>query len=265
MVSPVEVAAAAAERIAAITGVETHRVAVTLGSGWASAIDLMGEVTHEIPARELPGFTPSSVPGHSPLIRSIITPGGTRVLVLGARAHLYEGHGVRAVAHGARVAARCGASILVLTNASGGIRPEWAPGTPVLIRDHINFTATSPLEGPSFVDMSDAYSARLRAVAQSVDASLDEGVYFGLRGPQYETPAEIQAARTLGADLVGMSTVIETIAAREAGLEVLALALITNHAAGVSDDVLTHEAVLAAGRDAQSRTASLLADIVERL
>ena len=264
-VSPFEVAEQAARRIAAITEVEKHDIALTLGSGWASAIDELGEVTHEIPARELPGFDTSSVPGHSPMIRSVRGRSGKRILVLGARAHLYEGRGVRAVAHGTRVAARCGATTFVMTNASGGIRPEWTPGTPVLISDHINFTATSPIEGATFVDMGDAYSARLRSIAKSVDATLDEGVYIGFRGPQYETPAEIRAARALGADLVGMSTVIETIAARESGLEVLALALITNHAAGVSDEVLTHESVLAAGRDAQACTAVLLGRIVERL
>jgi purine-nucleoside phosphorylase len=264
-VSPFEVAEAAAQRIAAITEVAQHDIAITLGSGWASAIDLLGEVTHEIPARELPGFGESSVPGHSPMIRSVRGTSGTRILVLGARAHLYEGRGVRAVAHGARVAASCGAHTFVMTNASGGIRPEWTPGTPVLISDHINFTAVSPIEGATFVDMGDAYSARLRAIATSVDATLEQGVYIGFRGPQYETPAEIRAARAMGADLVGMSTVIETIAARESGLEVLGLALITNHAAGVSNEVLTHESVLAAGRAAEARMAKLLADIVEQL
>jgi purine-nucleoside phosphorylase len=133
----------------------------------------------------------------------------------------------------------------------------------VLISDHINFTATSPIEGAKFIDMGDAYSRRLRDIARSVDATLDEGVYIGFRGPQYETPAEIRAARALGADLVGMSTVIDCIAAREAGLEVLALALITNHAAGVSEEPLTHDAVLAAGKTAEPRMAKLLADIVD--
>jgi purine-nucleoside phosphorylase len=152
-----------------------------------------------------------------------------------------------------------------MTNASGGIRPEWTPGTPVLISDHINFTAVSPIEGATFVDMSDAYSARLRAIATSVDATLEQGVYIGFRGPQYETPAEIRAARAMGADLVGMSTVIDTIAARECGLEVLGLALITNHAAGVSNEILTHDSVLAAGRAAEARMAKLLAAIVEQL
>jgi len=264
-VSPFDVARAAAEHIATVTGVERHDIAITLGSGWASAINLLGEVTHEIPARELPGFHVPSVPGHSPTIRSVRSSSGSHLLVLGARSHLYEGRGVRSVAHGARVSAACGARVFVMTNASGAIRPEWGPGTAVLINDHINFTGVSPLEGATFIDMKDAYSTRLRTIAKTVDATLEEGVYFGLRGPQYETPAEIRAARVLGADLVGMSTVIETISARESGLEVLGLALITNRAAGVSDDVLTHDAVLAAGRQAEPRMASLLARIVEHL
>lgn len=260
--SPFEVAREAAERIRAITGVEKHAIAVVLGSGWAAAVEHLGEVTHEIPARELPGFVATTVPGHVATIRSVQSSNGTNVLVLGARSHLYDGRGVRAVAHGARVAAACGADTYVMTNASGGIRLDWSPGTPVLISDHINFTATSPIEGANFVDMGDAYSRRLRAIARSVDATLDEGVYIGLRGPQYETPAEIRAARALGADLVGMSTVIDCIAARESGLEVLALALVTNHAAGVSDEPLTHEAVLAAGKSSEPRMAKLLADVV---
>jgi purine-nucleoside phosphorylase len=264
-VSPFAVAADAADRIRAITGVESHEIAVTLGSGWAAAVEHLGTVTHEIPARELPGFVAPTVPGHVATIRSVRSATGKHILILGARSHLYDGHGVRAVAHGARVAAACGATTFVMTNASGGIRPDWKPGTPVLISDHINFTATSPIEGAKFIDMGDAYSRRLRDIARSVDATLYEGVYIGFRGPQYETPAEIRAARALGADLVGMSTVIDCIAAREAGLGVLGLALITNHAAGVSDEPLTHEAVLAAGKAAEPRMARLLADIVERL
>jgi purine-nucleoside phosphorylase len=260
---PFDVAREAAERIRAITGVETHEIALVLGSGWAAAVEHLGEVTHEIPARELPGFVAPTVPGHVATIRSVRGRTGARILLLGARSHLYDGRGVRAVAHGARVAAACGAKAFVMTNASGGIRPEWKPGTPVLISDHINFTATSPVEGANFVDMGDAYSRRLRDIARHVDATLDEGVYIGFRGPQYETRAEIRAARSMGADLVGMSTVIDCIAAREAGLEVLALALITNHAAGVSEEPLTHDAVLAAGKTAEPRMAKLLADIVD--
>jgi purine-nucleoside phosphorylase len=263
--SPIDVAREAADRIRAITGVETHEIALMLGSGWAAAVEHLGEVTHEIPARELPGFVAPTVPGHVTTIRSVRGRTGARILLLGARSHLYDGRGVRAVAHGARVASACGAKAFVMTNASGGIRPEWKPGTPVLISDHINFTATSPIEGANFVDMGDAYSRRLRDIARKVDATLDEGVYIGFRGPQYETPAEIRAARSMGADLVGMSTVIDCIAAREAGLDVLALALITNHAAGVSDEPLTHDAVLATGKAAEPRMAKLLSNIVDAI
>lgn len=263
--SPFDVARDAAERICAITGVDVHEIALVLGSGWAALAESLGTVTHEIPARELPGFVAPTVPGHVATIRSVRSATGKHILLLGARSHLYDGHGVRAVAHGARVAAACGASTFVMTNASGGIRPDWKPGTAVLISDHINFTATSPIEGANFIDMGDTYSQRLRDIARSVDATLDEGVYIGFRGPQYETPAEIRAARALGADLVGMSTVIEAIAAREVGMEVLGLALITNHAAGVSDEPLSHEGVLAAGKASEPRMARLLADIVERV
>ena len=263
--SPFDVARDAAERIRAITGVEKHDIAVVLGSGWAAAVEHLGAVTHEIPAQELAGFVAPTVPGHVATIRSVLGSHGKRILLLGARSHLYDGRGVRAVAHGARVAAACGAKVFVMTNASGGIRPDWTPGTPVLISDHINFTGVSPIEGANFIDMSDAYSRRLRDIARAVDATLDEGVYIGFRGPQYETPAEIRAARNMGADLVGMSTVIDCIAAREVGLEVLGLALITNHAAGVSDDPLTHDAVLSAGRAAEPRMGKLLADIVVRI
>ena len=264
-VSPYEVAAHAAQRILAIANAPKIDIAITLGSGWLAAIDQLGDVTHTIPAREIPGFSNPSVPGHSPSLHIVRRESGSHLLVLGARGHLYDGRGVRHVAHPARVAAACGAGIFVMTNASGGIRPEWKPGTPVLIRDHINFTSTSPIEGARFIDMSDVYSQRLRDIARKVDPTLDEGVYIGFRGPQYETPAEIRAARTLGADLVGMSTVIDAIAAREAGMEILGLALITNHAAGVTDDVLSHDAVLAAGRDAEPRIAGLLAGIVNQL
>jgi purine-nucleoside phosphorylase len=164
-----------------------------------------------------------------------------------------------------RTAAATGARIMVLTNGAGGIKPHWAPGTPVLISDHINLTASSPLEGATFIDLTDLYSARLRAVAKSVDPSLDEGVYVQFRGPHYETPAEVQYAKTIGGHIVGMSTALEAIAARQAGMEVLGLSLITNLAAGISASPLSHAEVIEAGQAAEPVISALLAKIAGEL
>ncbi len=154
---------------------------------------------------------------------------------------------------------RPGCRAVVLTNGCGGLRPEWAPGTPVLIRDHINLTALSPLTGATFVDLTDLYSQRLRALCRTVDPSLDEGVYVQFPGPHYETPAEIAMVRAIGGDLVGMSTSLEAIAAREAGMEVLGISLVTNPAAGVTGEPLDHQEVLAAGHAAATSMGRLLA------
>jgi len=182
--------------------------------------------------------------------------------VIGARTHLYQDKGVRAVAHGVRVAAACGAKVMILTNGAGGIKEQWSPGTAVLISDHINLTASSPLEGATFVDLTDLYSTRLREVAQSIEPTLEEGVYVQFRGPQYETPAEVQMAKAIGGHIVGMSTAIEAIAAREAGMEVLGLSLITNLAAGISSHPLSHQEVVDAGINAEKAISELLAKIV---
>ena len=226
----------------------------------------LSETVSEIPAEEIVGFSAPSVVGHGGLISSVAVTGTDRhALVLGARTHYYEDKGVRAVAHAVRTAAACGASTVVLTNGCGGLRPEWGPGTAVLISDHINLTGAAPLEGATFVDLTDLYSPRLRALAREVDPSLDEGVYVQFRGPHYETPAEVRMARVIGGDLVGMSTALEAIAARHAGLEVLGLSLVTNPAAGISPTPLNHEEVLQAGRDAAPRLAALLATITRRI
>ena len=262
---PKAIAAEAAAQIAAATGVERHDLALTLGSGWARAADLMGETVATIPATEIVGFSAPAVVGHVGTLRSVRLADGRHALVIGARTHFYEGHGVRRVVHSVRTAAATGAKVMVLTNGAGGIKPTWAPGTPVLISDHINLTAASPLEGAAFVDLTDLYAARLRAIAREVDASLDEGVYVQFRGPHYESPAEVQMARIIGGHIVGMSTALEAIAAREAGMEVLGLSLITNLAAGIQEHPLSHEEVLAAGREAEGRIGRLLADIAVRL
>ncbi len=263
---PMEVAARAASVIAERSGIARHEIALVLGSGWGGAAAELGERVSEIPAEEIPGFSAPAVAGHGGRISSIAVDGtGKHALVLGARTHYYEDRGVRAVAHAVRTAAACGASTVVLTNGCGGLRPEWAPGTPVLISDHINLTGASPLEGATFVDLTDLYSARLRALAREIDPSLEEGVYVQFRGPHYETPAEVRMARVIGGDLVGMSTALEAIAARHAGLEILGLSLVTNPAAGISPTPLSHEEVLDAGRDAAPRLATLLATITKRI
>jgi purine-nucleoside phosphorylase len=259
---PFALAQAAADHIASATGVAQHDIALVLGSGWGGAADLIGETTATLPAHDVPGFSAPAVEGHVGTIRSVRAADGKRALVLGARTHYYEGRGVRAVVHGVRTAAAAGCRVVVLTNGCGGLNPAWAPGTPVLISDHINLTATSPLEGPTFVDLTDLYSARLRAVAKSVDPSLTEGVYVQFPGPHYETPAEVQYAKRIGGDLIGMSTALEAIAARHAGLEVFGISLVTNLAAGISPEPLSHEEVLAAGRAAGPRISRLLADVI---
>jgi purine-nucleoside phosphorylase len=263
---PLEVARAAAARIAALTGAERHDVALVLGSGWAPAGELLGETLAEVLLTDVPGCHPAAVAGHVGTVRSVrIGESDRRALVFGTRTHFYEGRGVRAVVHNIRLAAAAGCRVLVLTNGCGGLRPEWTPGTPVLISDHINLTGASPLEGPTFVDLTDLYSARLRALCRQIEPSLDEGVYVQFRGPQYETPAEVRMAGVLGGDLVGMSTALEAIAARHAGLEVLGVSLVTNLAAGVSDAPLDHGEVVAAGKAAAQRVGAMLAQVVQRI
>lgn len=263
---PQQVAATAAARLVELTGATRHDVALVLGSGWAPAADLLGETFRTITAAELPGFHEPSVPGQTGTIRSVhVGDTGRRALVFGSRTHVYEGRGVRAVVHGVRTAAAAGCRVVVLTNGCGGLDPAWRPGTPVLIRDHINFTGTSPLEGPTFVDLTDLYSRRLRAICRAAEPSLPEGVYVQFRGPQYETPAEVRMAGILGGHLVGMSTALEAIAAREAGLEVLGLSLVTNPAAGISTAPLKHAEVIAAGAAAAERVGALLAGLIPLL
>jgi purine-nucleoside phosphorylase len=263
---PFAVAQAAAAVISERTGAEHHDVALVLGSGWGQAGDLVGETLATIDNTDVPGFAAAAVEGHTGTMRSVaIGDTGRRALVFGTRTHFYEGRGVRAVVHGVRTAAAAGCTTIVITNGCGALRPEWAPGTPVLISDHINLTASSPLEGATFVDLTDLYSPRLRAVAQEVDPELEEGVYVQFRGPQYETPAEVRMARVLGGDLVGMSTTLEAIAARHAGLEVLGISLVTNAAAGISASPLSHEEVIVAGQAAADRCGRLLAAVVGRI
>jgi purine-nucleoside phosphorylase len=262
---PFEVARTAAAEIARATGVAHHDIALTLGSGWAKAADLIGETVAEVPATEITGFSASAVVGHTGSLRSIALPDGRHALVIGARTHYYEGHGVRRVVHSVRTAAATGAATMILTNGAGGIKETWKPGTPVLISDHINLTADSPLEGATFIDLTDLYSKRLRDIARSIDPTLDEGVYTQFRGPHYETPAEVQMAKAIGGHIVGMSTSLEAIAARQAGMEILGFSLITNLAAGIQKTPLSHTEVLQAGRDAEPVISDLLARVVAAL
>ena len=262
---PFEVARIAAAEIAEQTGVPHHDVALTLGSGWGKAAELIGETTHTIPAQEITGFSAPALEGHVGTLRSVLLPNGKRALVIGARTHYYEGHGVRRVVHSVRTAAATGATTMILTNGAGGIRETWTPGTPVLISDHINLTADSPLEGATFIDLTDLYSTRLRDLARTIDPGLDEGVYCQFRGPHYETPAEVQMAKAIGGHIVGMSTALEAIAARQAGMEILGLSLITNLAAGIQKEPLSHAEVLAAGKQAEPVISALLARIVAAL
>ncbi|RQP12621.1 MAG: purine-nucleoside phosphorylase [Microbacteriaceae bacterium] len=264
-VDPFAVARIAADQIAEATGVEKHDIALTLGSGWAKAADLLGETVATVPATEIHGFSAPALTGHVGTLRSILLPNGKRALVIGARTHFYEGHGVRRVVHSVRTAAATGATTMILTNGAGGIKEHWTPGTPVLISDHINLTAASPLEGATFVDLTDLYSKRLRDVARSVQPDLDEGVYVQFRGPHFETPAEVQMAKAIGGHLCGMSTALEAIAARQAGMEVLGFSLVTNLAAGISPEPLSHAEVLEAGRIAEATISALLARVVAEI
>jgi purine-nucleoside phosphorylase len=235
--------------------VAQHDAVVVLGSGWDAAADSLGRPVAELPVAQLPGFRAPAAPGHRGLLRSYALD-RIRVLVLLGRTHLYEGHGPAAVAHGVRTAAAAGARVAVLTNASGGLRPDWVPGTAALVADHLNLTGESPLTGPCFVDLTDAWSPRLRAVARAAEPSLVEGVYAQLRGPSVQTGAETRMLRTLGADLVGMSTVIEAIAARAEGQELLGLSAVTTREG--SGDLLDPDEVVAVAEATASRLGALL-------
>ncbi len=260
---PAEAASRAAAALASATGTIRHDVAIVMGSGWAPAAEQLGTPSAELPVDSLPGFAAPAVAGHSGRALSIAV-GDKRVLALLGRTHFYEGRGVAAVVHGVRTAVAAGARLVILTNAAGGLRAEYSPGQPVLISDHLNLTATSPITGANFVDLTDLYSPRLRGLAREIEPSLTEGVYAQLPGPHYETPAEIRMLRGMGADLVGMSTVLEAIAAREAGAEVFGLSMVTNLAAGMTGEPLDHAEVLAAGQASATAMGSLLAELVSR-
>jgi purine-nucleoside phosphorylase len=263
-------AAASAGRLAELTGKPRHDVAVVLGSGWAVAADALGAADSTVALTDL-GMPGTGVPGHQPIARSV-TLSGRNVLVFLGRVHLYEGHSPATVVHGVRTAIASGCTQVILTNAAGGIADGLQPGQPVLISDQLNLTGASPLTGPPppagyasrFTDMTGLYSTELRAAALAAapDYHLVEAVYAGLPGPQYETPAEVRMLRGLGAGLVGMSTVLEAIAAQHLGAAVLGISRVTNVAAGLSSQPVDHADVLATGEHAAGRLGALLAAIL---
>jgi len=266
---PFELARLASEELRSHSGVDSYDVVIVLGSGWREGASALGEPTSVVDVSTLTGFVAPTVAGHSGQILSLGLNGRNVALVSG-RVHLYEGNTAAQVCHSVRTLIAAGASKVVLTNACGGIDPTKGPGTVVVIKDHINLTGTSPMEGPSppegfgsrFVDLTDLYAKRLREVVHATAPELSEGVYAGFRGPHYETPAEITMAAAMGASLVGMSTVLEAIAARHLGAEVLGLSLVSNFAAGVSAGPLNHLEVLEAGQHAAGSLGTLLARLV---
>jgi purine-nucleoside phosphorylase len=250
------------------------RAAVVLGSGLgAFAEELAGSTV--IPYSEIPGWPASTAVGHAGKL-ALGTIGSTPIAVMAGRAHMYEGYTPEQVVFGVRVLAKLGVKSLVLTNAAGGINLTYSQGALVLISDHINLMGRNPLVGPNddslgprFPDMSDAYSVALREKANAAAAvlrvALHEGVYAALLGPSYETPAEIRFLRTIGADLVGMSTVPEVLAARHMGIECVAISCVTNMAAGILPQKINHEEVLETGAQVRSTLVQLLKALIERL
>lgn len=234
-------------------------IGMVLGSGLGPLAEAV-VVEREVPFSDA-GLPASTVPGHAGkfVFGSL---GGTPVVLMKGRVHLYEGHPARAVTSGIRWMAEQGVDRLILTNAAGTLNPDFPPGTWMMLSDHLNLTATSPLEGADFIDMSTAYDPDWRGLFRQAAAdsrmALHEGVYAGLRGPQYETPAEIRMLRTLGADAVGMSTVLETIQARSLGLKVCAFSCLTNWAAGITAAPLDHHEVLETGKQAADAMIRLL-------
>jgi purine-nucleoside phosphorylase len=250
------------------------RVAVVLGSGLGAFADTL-QAPETVPYSEIPGWPRSTAIGHAgKLVVGKIE--GVPVVVLAGRAHLYEGYTAQQAVLGIRALSRLGVNSVVLTNAAGGVNVKFGAGQLVLISDHINLLGQNPLTGPNddmlgprFPDMTEAYSKRYREIARSagkeIGLDLPEGVYAAVPGPSYETPAEIRYLRTIGADLVGMSTVPETIAANHLGMKVLGISCVTNAAAGVLDQKLNHAEVLEVGERMKGTLIDLLRRIVPRL
>ncbi len=249
-------------------------VAVVLGSGLGGFADTL-ENQNVIPYHDIPGWPQSTVAGHAGKL-VVGTVDGRPVAVLAGRVHLYEGYTAHQVVYGIRALLKFGMNSIVLTNAAGGVNPAFGPGQLVLISDHINLLGQNPLTGPNdeglgwrFPDMSEAYSKHYREIARGAGKEtgldLQEGVYAALPGPSYETPAEIRYLRTIGADLVGMSTALETIAAIHMGMKVLGISCVTNYAAGVKDQKLDHKEVLEVGKSVEGMMTGLLRRVLPRL
>ncbi|MGH8048294.1 MAG: purine-nucleoside phosphorylase [Chthoniobacterales bacterium] len=244
------------------------RTAIVLGSGLNSFADTL-EIEATIPYDTIPGLPASNVPGHAGAF-ALTRVHGHPLLLARGRVHLYEGWSAREVTTGVRLLHRLGVTRLLLTNAAGTLNPAFPPGQWMMLNDHLNLTGTTPLlGGPNFVDMTTAYSPRLREIFRQAAAEagvpLHEGVYASLLGPQYETPAEVRMLRTLGADAVGMSTVLETIQARALGLEVAAFSCLTNWAAGITGESLSHEEVTDTGRSAAGALITILDRALSRI
>jgi purine-nucleoside phosphorylase len=264
----------AARHISEATDRPEHRLAVVLGSGLSGYASALPDAV-EVPYTAIPGFPVPKVEGHAGSLFSVNLDGAP-VMILAGRVHTYEGWDLSDVVFAVRTAVRSGCSTIVLTNASGGVGEAMVPGDLVLIRDHLNLTGRNPLTGdnddrlgPRFPDMSSVYPQRLRALAHDAalrrGQTLDEGVYAWFLGPSYETPAEVQMAKRLGADLVGMSTVPEAIAACHMGADVLGISLVTNLAAGISPTPLSHEEVTETANAARERFTGLLDELLPAL
>ena len=275
-IPPAEQPARLAALVAAVrarTGL-APRVGLVLGSGLGSLADDL-ETPVSIPFADLPGWPAATAPGHvGRLILGHLA--GVPVVALQGRFHLYEGNDAGLVVQPVLLFRQLGAQVVILTNAAGGVNPAYGPGTLMVIADHLNLTGRTPLLGvnadelgPRFPDMTDVWSPslrrRLHVAASAEGVPLDEGIYAGLLGPSYETPAEVRMLHTLGADAVGMSTVLEAVAARWAGLEVCGVSLVTNAGAGYSGQPLTHEEVLASGAEAGPRLARVLRRFIAEL
>lgn len=252
-----ELARIAAKQLQRALDVPAFDIAIQLGSGWGVNLSQVAESFGSVHQSRITGFDREGVQGHGAEFHALLTDSGKSVLILGSRAHLYQGATPNDVAHGVRTAHKAGCHSVVLTNAAGAVNPNYDVGDIIGISDHLNLTGTSPARG--FVDMADAY------LPAREFADVSEGVYAQFRGPQFETPAEVRMARVLGADLVGMSTALETIAARECGMNVLGLSLVTNYACGVSDAPIRHDDVLAVGSGVRTRLEGVLRDVLERL
>lgn len=255
--NPFELAAQCADYISDMTGVSQVDAVLIAGSGWAQSANELGEA-ETIPSAFLPGFDTPVPDGHETAVKLIQTANGVVLVV--PRAHLYMGATAHDVAHGIRVGEALGARVCVLTNAAGSTRTKYVPGDVLLLSDHINNTGDSP--ATEFVNMTDAYSEALRDRVITIRGISGEAVYLQNVGPQYETPAEVTMARILGAELVGMSTALETIAAREADMQVVALSLVTNMAAGLPGAQLDHDEVLGVARIVQPKLAQVLHEVV---